>query len=136
MSKSIHIQLTKNFNSKEFDSPDKEFSGLNISPILVQKLQAMRDIVNFPIIIISGVRTVKHNKKVNGVAGSTHISFESADILAPTETKMYYLVKAAYLVGFTRIGVNKNAIHLDVSTVKREFVMWTYYEKKNHKIIV
>ena len=51
----MHTQLSKNFNSKEFDSPDIKFSGKNISLDLIVKLQSLRDLYKKPIVIISGV---------------------------------------------------------------------------------
>lgn len=120
-------QLTKNFNSKEFDSPDLVGSGLMISITLVCMLQAMRNVYKKPIVVISGVRTKKRNTKVGGVLDSEHLVFDSADIEALTSQAMYSLVVLALKVGFTRIGINNKSIHLGVSITKPNNVIWTYY---------
>lgn len=123
----MSIQLTKNFNSREFDSPDAPNSGINISRLFVHKLQRMRDIYGKPIVIISGVRTKKRNKKVGGVPNSTHMLFTGADIKVKKSRDMFLLLNAALQVGFVRIGVNNGSMHLDNSYDKPQDVIWTYY---------
>lgn len=114
-----HKQITKNFNSKEFDSPDVEFSGLDIERELVYKLQVMRDILNIAIIVNSGVRTAHWNEKVGGVSDSGHLTCTDVDISVNSSSHRYFIVLAAINVGFDRIGVYNNHVHLSVDKSKK-----------------
>jgi len=123
----MHTQLSKNFNSKEFDSPDIKFSGKNISLDLIVKLQSLRDLYKKPIVIISGVRSKQHNLKIGGVPNSAHVIFQAADIKVNNSHDRFLLLKLALQVGFNRIGINKNSLHLDVSKSGPQNVIWDYY---------
>lgn len=122
-----HKQLTKNFNSKEFDSPDMPFSGLKMDSDFMKKLQKLRSYYGYPISIESGHRSETHNEAVGGVPDSTHVSFEGADVKARNSRERFLLVKLALLVGFTRIGINETTIHLDSSKDEDQRVLWHYY---------
>ena len=58
--------MYKYFKLSEFDSPDSPGSGELMEPQVLEALDVARDIAGFPFIITSGVRTVAHNKAVNG----------------------------------------------------------------------
>lgn len=119
-----HKQLTKNFNSSEFDSPDKPFSGLQIDQSLVDKLQLIRNSVNRPLRITSGVRTSSHNLKVKGKKDSSHITGKAVDVAVNNTTQRYELIRLGMYYGFTRIGVYKYHIHFDVDFNKPQHVIW------------
>lgn len=124
-----HKQLSTNFNSKEFDSPDLEFSGRKMHPSLITKLQELRDFLGQPIIINSGYRTYKQNLKVGGSVNSSHMSGLAVDIHVPNDTYRFYILRLAPIVGFNRIGIGKNFIHLDCDYSKKLFVAWVYKQK-------
>jgi len=123
----MSYQLTKNFNSKEFDSPDVPNSGLLIDKILVLALQQMRSEYGKPIKILSGVRSIKQNKKVGGTQDSSHVKNKAVDILVENSSAMFSLLNLALKNGFTRIGVNNNSLHLDIDETKPNHIIWTYY---------
>jgi hypothetical protein len=76
--KPVYRQLSKNFNEKEFACP---CCGKSLpDPMLVNKLQQMRDMLKKPIHINSGTRCIKHNFDVGGAPGSMHLSGKAADI--------------------------------------------------------
>lgn len=116
------------FTSQEFDSPDKPGSGELIDPILVQKLDSMRVIVGFPIIINSGVRTTEHNKLVGGKKYSAHTApcYCAVDIKVKNGTQRDKLIRAAMQVGITRIGIAETFLHIDIDSSKPQHVIWTY----------
>ena len=121
-----HKQLSKNFNSQEFDSPDLEFSGLKMNPILIQKLQELRNIIEAPIIINSGYRTYEHNTKVGGSAKSSHVAGLAVDIQCINSTERFNIVFGALACDFTRIGIGKTFIHLDIDCAKPSGLVWLY----------
>ena len=64
----------RNFNLKEFDSPDLSGSGLNMDKDFLSMLDNARDIAKTPFKITSGYRTKEHNVKVGGVEGRIYRS--------------------------------------------------------------
>ena len=114
------------FNYSEFDSPDCKGSGFAISNKLVEKLDHLRSLYKKPIFVNSGVRTKAHNLLVGGLNDSSHLDGLAVDIHAASSTDIYQLVYYAFKVGFTRIGIKKNMIHLDIDKSKPAFVLWTY----------
>ncbi len=78
------MKLTKNFKLIEFNS-----KGLNVTPqqaenflMLAQNLQAIRDFVNVPVTITSGLRTVSSNSILIGSSKtSQHLYGEACDFV-------------------------------------------------------
>jgi uncharacterized protein YcbK (DUF882 family) len=71
--------ITKDFSREEFAC--KCGCGADhIRTDLVIILQNIRDYFNKPVKINSGVRCVRHNKRVGGAKNSKHLTGEAADI--------------------------------------------------------
>lgn len=119
----------RNFKPQEFDSPDLPGSGRSVDQELVDKLQAMRDHLGYPIKINSAVRSAAHNHDVGGVNDSYHMKGQAVDVAAPL-SKIYDMLAAAINVGFSGIGIKRHSgqavgmLHLDVRQGPR--VVWTY----------
>ena len=112
------MKLSKNFTSQEFECPCGKCKAkrqiiVEISPILVDKLQLLRDRVGEPIYITSGVRCAGYNKKIGGYSKSPHLDGLAADIkvdyIAPVE-----LANIASIIANIRIGVYRKHIHIDI----------------------
>lgn len=117
------MQLTKNFQAQELWSPDtKELP----KPELIKKLQKLRDILGFPLIITSGMRSAEHNKKVGGSPNSRHLTGEAIDIACVDSEKRYKILTAAAQMNcWGGIGVADTFIHLDIRPVSVGR-SWTY----------
>ena len=79
------MKLSKNFNLEEFACKDgtpvpKKFH--NNCKELAENLQVLRDSLGIPLDILSGFRTVKHNKKIGGAPASFHLTASAADLKA------------------------------------------------------
>ena len=79
------MKLTKNFILEEFACKDgtavpKRFYG-NCKE-LAENLQVLRDSLGVPLEVLSGFRTVKHNKKIGGAPASFHLTASAVDIKA------------------------------------------------------
>lgn len=74
--------------------------------------------------INSGYRCAMWNKSQGGASDSKHLHGQAADIYV-TGMDGITLAKAAYHVGFRRIGVSDAFIHVDVAD-SEEFKCWTY----------
>ena len=116
----------KNFEIEEFDSPDKKGSGKYMDAIFLGKIDEARDIANIPFKITSGYRTRKRNKKVGGVANSSHLKGLAADIRCKDSKSRCIILNALLEVGFNRIGIAKTFIHCDIDASKSPNVTWVY----------
>lgn len=106
--------MTKNFSRHEFACRDS--CGLdNISPRLVQILQAIRDHYDKPVHITSGLRCPKYNRKVGGARNSQHMLGTAADIsiegIAPRDVARF---AKTLMPGWGGIKTYATFCHVDV----------------------
>lgn len=123
--KGQYKKLSKYFSSKEFEnSTDKEFF---IDPILLEKLDLVREEFGEPITITSGYRSPVYNVKIGGASSSQHCQGKAADIRpsASSEKKLdkLYLICENYFEAIGD-GRNKGFIHVDTRTGKKR--RWGY----------
>lgn len=116
----------KNFDLKEFDSPDLPNSGKNMDKEFLRNLDELRTACGFPFVVTSGYRTQYYNTKVGGVANSAHTRGLAVDIACVDSHRRYLIVYNAPLFGITRIGIGKNFIHLDMDRNLVSSVIWLY----------
>lgn len=114
------------FNYSEFDSPDVQGSGQLMDKNFLKMLDEAREKFDKPIHITSGFRTEAWNEQVNGVPGSSHIKGLAADLACDKSSDRFDLVNCLLDVGFNRIGIAKNFIHVDIDFDKTQGVIWTY----------
>lgn len=117
----------RNFDPKEFESPDIEGSGYNMQAGFMEMLQHARKIANIPFVITSGYRSEAHNKAVGGVANSSHLKGLAADIRVRNGIERLTILSALLQAGFRRIGIGESFIHVDLDSDKPASV-WTYYK--------
>ena len=118
--------VLKHFKISEFDSPDLPGSGSKMQPKFLQMLDNARALAGVAFSITSGYRTEAHNKKVGGVADSSHCQGWAADIAASTGTSKWAIVDGCIKAGFNRIGIANGFIHVDCDPTKPAKVIWTY----------
>ncbi len=108
-----HIKIAEYFHLDEFQCPCCLQTILH--PLLLQKLNNLRDRTGNPIIITSGYRCSSYNEKVGGVKGSYHLFGMAADIYAP-KVFLKDLLESAEGIGFSGIGYypEGNFLHLDI----------------------
>lgn len=107
------MQLTKNFDSSEFACKCGKCDGGKMSPIFMDTLQAMRNLYAKPMVISSGFRCPTYNSVVGGKPDSNHMKGIAADITYTNSMEGYNLLKIAFHVGFTGVGVGGGFIHVD-----------------------
>ena len=118
----MSVQLTKNFNSKEFDCKDgtkvpEKFMG-NLQK-LANNLQILRNELGVAVTVTgSGYRTPKHNKAVGGATNSQHLTANGADINAKGHTPKQLYDKIEILIASGKmeqggLGLYKNFVHYD-----------------------
>ena len=121
----------RNFNLKEFDSPDLSGSGLNMDKDFLSMLDNARDIAKTPFKITSGYRTKEHNIAICKKLGkkpieSSHLKGVACDTACSGSRARFLIINALLEAGFTRIGIANNFIHVDSDCEKSQNVIWTY----------
>lgn len=112
-------KLSANFRVREFACKDGA-DLLLVAEELIQRLQALREVLGKPVNINSAYRTVSHNKKVGGQTLSTHLAGLAADIVVSGTTPAA-VAAAAETIGFRGIGLYDTFVHVDVRTKR---VLW------------
>ena len=116
----------KYFTYGEFDSPDLEGSGKNVSDELINMLDIVRKKYGKSVVINSGYRTPEHNEAVGGASSSSHLKGLAVDIACKNSTDRFKLINILLQVGFKRIGMGSTFIHADIDKDKSQNVLWTY----------
>jgi hypothetical protein len=102
---------------------------MNFSPIVKSILNNAREVAGIPFKISSACRCTKHNIVVGGSATSSHLIGEAVDIVVTSEKDRYKILTSLLVVGFRRIGIGKNFIHVDNDLSKPLDIIWLYEDK-------
>lgn len=124
---------TNYFKPSEFDSPDEPGSGMKMSTKLIDMLAIARKLAGIPFTINSGYRSKKHNVAVGGTSDSAHTKGLAVDIKTKNSVERYIILTALIDAGFTRIGIGRTYIHVDIDETKAQNVMWDYYPTIGNK---
>ena len=124
MLKNIYMDLndniTKNFKWSEFVSPDGQMKISEYTFELFYWLQIVRDIIDTPITINSGYRSVYWNEQVGGALHSYHMKAMAVDI--GWDHSEWSLESVANL--FEGFGLNvimyDNFIHVDIRNLEED----------------
>jgi uncharacterized protein YcbK (DUF882 family) len=81
---------------------------------------------NVKFVITSGYRCLKHNRNVGSKDTSSHVIGLAVDIRTTTSRERFIILQALLLAGFTRIGIAKTFIHVDLDAGKAQSVCWDY----------
>lgn len=126
--------LSANFSRSEFEC--KCGCGTcNVSDTLLNRLERLRHQLGRPIHINSGCRCPEHNAAVGGVKDSAHVATdtepcEAADLRVESGHEAFMMLDQIMLYAlFTRIGIGKSLLHVDVDAAKPQSVVWIYTNK-------
>ena len=86
-------------------------------------LDRAREIALVPFVINSGYRCPNHNNEV-GSTSRNHVEGKAADIACTNGWKRLRIIRALMGVGFQRIGIHKEFIHVD--SMDSAASMWVY----------
>ena len=108
-------QLSKHFHKSEFNQRQVilPLDSFKVSMALVAKLEALREVLDEPIIITSGYRSPDYNEMVGGVKYSQHLKGRAADIKVKG-LKPSFVAQKAREIGFDFIKVYPTWVHVDV----------------------
>lgn len=117
--------MGKNFFSRSEEwCPCCKSGGL--LPDFREKLTVAREIAGVPFVLNSAFRCPAHNTDVGGSGTSSHLSGIAVDIRCKDSRERFLILRSLFYVGFHRIGVGKNFIHVDDDMTKPEKVCWVY----------
>jgi uncharacterized protein YcbK (DUF882 family) len=115
--------LTRNFNLSEFRCkdgapvPDKYYTNVQK---LAENLQKIRDIIDEPLVIVSGYRTPEHNRTCGGAKHSQHLTASAADIRCAgvTNQQLYDTILDLIRDGYIHDGgvgiYDDGTVHYDI----------------------
>jgi uncharacterized protein YcbK (DUF882 family) len=110
---------------------DKEFAckcgcGGNIKPELLKKLHTARGKAQVPFHINSGYRCESYNLSLpKHSKTSSHLKGLAVDISAKDGATREKILSALFGVGFKRVGIDKEFIHVDIDKDKTNSC-WVY----------
>lgn len=120
--------IMKHFTLEEFNC-QCGCGTQDMSTQFLKMLDNARGIANIPFVINSGYRCSEHNIAIGGSSTSSHLDGLAADIKTESSYHRFKIVQALIEVGFNRIGIGENFVHVDFDGTKTPYVMWDYYHK-------
>jgi len=99
---------------------------MNMQETTMQKVERARVIAGIPFGVNSASRCLIRNEAEGGTDESSHLDGWALDIAVTSSRARFIILKALMTVGFTRIGIGKNFIHVDDDPTKAPDVSWVY----------
>ncbi|MFT7004260.1 MAG: zinc D-Ala-D-Ala carboxypeptidase [Sulfurimonas sp.] len=90
----------------------------------VLKLQLLRTMCGFSLFLNSCCRCKIHNKKEGGKEKSEHLECQGFDIRCLRSDRRFILIECALRLGFKRIGIYKDFVHLGTSKTHVQNRLW------------
>jgi zinc D-Ala-D-Ala carboxypeptidase len=101
----------------------------NMDLDFLAKLDEAREYAGIPFVINSAYRSPEHNAKIGGKPNSSHLKGLAVDIKSTNGRQRGLILDSLRAVGFTRIGIARTFIHVDMDFDKDQDVTWLYEKK-------
>lgn len=117
------MQLSDHFTSSELAC--HHCGVCDVTPALVDALEAIRTAVALPVIVDDAYRCPKHNSEIGGVPGSEHVLGMAADIKVKglSTPELYDIIKKVPGINGIGVDLHKNYVHVDV---RKRYARWCY----------
>jgi len=96
----------------------------HIDEKFVHKLDHARGDSGTPFKINSGYRCPKHDDEIGG--SGIHPLGIAADIFCTGSNDRFGILRSLIVNGFSRIGIRKDFIHVDISNERPDWLVWLY----------
>lgn len=101
------------FSRTEFNTCNPSCEPENCDSIALQKLDKLRELCGFPLMLTCAYRSVEHEKKHGRSGNSYHCAGRAFDIHCVDSVKRHKIVHEAAFAGFNGIGIYSTFIHVD-----------------------
>ena len=118
---------SKYFKEKEFAACSPSCSLQDMKQHTMDKLDAARELAGIPFVLNSAYRSPAHEKAHGRTGTGAHAHGCAVDIRCNTSASRFKILRACLAVGFNRIGIGKNYVHVDDDTENPQNVIWHYY---------
>ena len=96
----------------------------DMDPALLFLLDEARHRAEIPFVISSAMRCKAYNTIVKGTAKSSHLTGYAVDIIVSNSRDRYKVILALMEIGFKRIGIGPDFIHIDADPEKDGKLIW------------
>lgn len=110
------------FKLEDFDCQETGENEMDLE--FVRKVDELRSALGRPLIVTSGYRSPTHSLEAKKEKPGTHAQGIACDLKVSNGAERRELVKQAFYLGFTGIGVAKTFVHVDTRTTTP--VLWVY----------
>lgn len=100
----------------------------DLNPVLVERLQYMETLLRFEPTYTSAFRSQVYERSKGRKGDSAHCKGDAVDISTIDSHTRFLIVRSALLAGFTRIGIGKRFVHLDIDETKAHPIIFHYYD--------
>lgn len=118
--------MAKYFSQKELTCKCGKCGKYITDKEFLDMLDKAREISGIPFVITSPYRCLDYNRKIGSKDTSTHVKGLAVDISAKDSRSKFIIVDSLIKAGFSRIGIHKSFIHVDLDKSKSDKVMWLY----------
>lgn len=117
--------MYKYFKDNEFNRCNPPCSLSDMNSDFMARLDMARDVAKVPFVLSSAYRSVEYEKKHNRPGTSSHCLGLAVDIKCRSSFERVKIISSLISVGFRRIGISRNFIHVDLDTNK-DYAIWLY----------
>jgi len=116
------------FTQKDFDNCNPPCNMNDLKGDFIKKLDIARQVAKVPFVLTSAYRSEAWEKEQGRDGTSSHTKGIAVDIKCSSSHDRFRIFNGLISVGFNRIGIGRNFIHVDLDKDKPSSVAWTYYE--------
>lgn len=117
---------SKYFKEEEFQKCVPACSLQDMSQSFMDKLDLLREEAGIPIVLNCAYRSEAHDRSKGRSGMGDHPQRKAVDIRCNSSSNRFKIVRAAFIVGFRRIGISKSFIHVGMGDNLPNDVIWLY----------
>ncbi len=115
------------FTQRDFDNCNPPCNIEDMNEVFMDLLDSARNLSGVPFILTSAYRSKKWEKEQGRDGSSSHTKGIAVDIKCVSSYVRHRILNSLLTMGFNRIGIGEDFIHVDLDKDKSSSVVWTYY---------